>query len=223
MRALIGSNGTIGRSLLDQMSFDALFNSDNLEKIADHDWEMVVCSAPSGNRLKINQGQTQDFQDCKDLVKTLSKCKIDKLILISSVDAVTAPDTEYGRNRAWLEQELKQIHKTYVLRLSSLIGSQIKKNVLFDLKHGVWLDYLERDAQLQWCILNDLSQHINQCLAGHPGSINIVSEPINNIEIINKFFPHIKAGCSSSSIRYNQQPYIYTKQQILNAMEEYLK
>lgn len=223
MRALIGSNGTVGRSLLSQMTFDAEFNSDNLEKIAESSWEMVVCSAPSGNRLKINQGHTQDFQDCEALVNTLSKCKINKLVLIGSIDAVTALDTEYGRNRAWLEQELKQIHKTYVLRLSSLIGSQIKKNVLFDLKHGVWLDNLERDAQLQWCLLNDLSRQIDQCIAGAPGSINIVSEPINNIEIINKFFPHIKLGCSSSSVRYNQQPYVYTKQQIFNAMEEYLK
>lgn len=220
MQALIGSNGTIGQSLLDNRPFDAVYNSDNLQKITDHVWDLVVCAAPSGNRLAINRGQTQDFQDCVLLARTLAQCTIKKLVLISSVDAETAPDSTYGRNRRWLENELSQTHATHILRLSTLIGTRIKKNVLFDLKHGLFLNSIDRDAELQWCVLNDLSRQIDISVAGIR---NIVSEPVKNSEIIASFFPHLTAEQTHSTVRYNQQPYVYTKQQIFSAMEQYLK
>lgn len=223
MQALIGSNGTIGQSLLDNMHFDAVFNSDNLEKIAEHDWDLVVCAAPSGNRLAINRAQTQDFQDCVVIARTLAKCNIKRLVLISSVDAETAPDSLYGRNRAWLEQELSKAHNTYILRLSTLIGKRIKKNVLFDLKHNLFLESLDRHAELQWCILDDLPLQIYISINSTPGTRNIVSEPIKNISIIEQFFPHITKGKESSTVHYNQQPYVYTQADIFAAMEKYLK
>lgn len=223
MQALIGSNGTIGQSLLDNRPFDAVYNSDNLQKIAAHSWDLVVCAAPSGNRLAINRGHTQDFEDCVSIAKILASCKIKQLVLISSVDAETAPASTYGRNRRWLEQELANTHNTYILRLSTLIGHRIKKNVLFDLKHGLFLNSIDRDAELQWCILNDLSRQIDTICAGKPSVVNIVSEPIKNSEIIDHFFPHLITEQTQSTVRYNQQPWIYTKEQIFGAMEQYLK
>jgi hypothetical protein len=223
MQALIGSNGTIGQSLLDNMHFDAVFNSDNLSQIAGQEFDLVVCAAPSGNRLAINRAQTQDFQDCVVIARALAQCSIKQLVLISSVDAETAPGSLYGRNRAWLENELSKAHPTHVLRLSTLVGTRIKKNVLFDLKHGLFLDSIDRSAELQWCILNDLPHQIDISLASAPGSRNIVSEPIKNVDIINCFFAHITTGKDSGAVRYNQQPYVYTQAQIFSAMEQYLK
>lgn len=223
MQALIGSNGTIGQSLLDNQHFDAVYNSDNLQKITDHVWDLIVCAAPSGNRLAINRGQTQDFQDCVVLARTLAKCQVKKLVLISSVDAETAPNSTYGRNRAWLENELTQTHSTSILRLSTLIGTRIKKNVLFDLKHGLFLNSIDRDAELQWCILNDLPQQIDISVNSIASTRNIVSEPIKNSEIVDRFFPHLAAEQTHSTVRYNQQPYVYTKENIFSAMEQYLK
>lgn len=223
MRALIGSNGTIGQSLLDNMHFDAVFNSDNLQQITDYAWDLIVCAAPSGNRLAVNRGQTQDFEDCTKIVAMLKQCHTKKLVLISSVDAETAPDSIYGRNRAWLEQELSKTHNTYILRLSTLIGNRIKKNVLFDLKHSLFLESLDRHAELQWCILNDLPRQIDISLVGVPGTRNIVSEPIKNVSIISQFFPHITKGKESSTVHYDQQPYVYSQADIFAAMEQYLK
>lgn len=222
MQALIGSNGTIGQSLLDTRQFDAVFNSDNLAQITHQDWSLVVCAAPSGNRLAINRGQTPDITHCEAIVDVLSKTKIDRLVLISSVDAVTAPQSVYGANRAWMEKELTKTHTTYILRLSTLIGHRIKKNVLFDLKHKLFLDSLDRDAELQWCILQDLSQQIDISLSTGPGARNIVSEPISNRQIIDRFFPQITTGHNHSTVRYNQQPYVYTQEDIFFAMELYL-
>lgn len=222
MRALIGSNGTIGQSLLDMRHFDAVFNSDNLAQISQHAWHLVVCAAPTGNRLAINRGHTPDINDCQTIVDALAQTKIDHLVLISSVDAITAPDSVYGSNRAWLEKQLTNIHTTYTLRLSTLIGHRIKKNVLFDLKHGLFLDSLDRNAELQWCVLEDLWRQIDMSLNTGPGARNIVSEPISNQQIIDRFFPHITSGHNHSTARYNQQPYVYTRQDIFSAMEQYL-
>lgn len=223
MQALIGSNGTIGQSLLDNQHFDAVFNSDNLQKITHHAWDLVVCAAPSGNRLAINRGQTQDRTDCESLVAMLKQCHTKKLVLISSVDTQTAPDSIYGRNRLWLENELANAHHTHILRLSTLIGKRIKKNVLFDLRHGLFLNSIDRDAELQWCVLNDLSRQIDISLNDTPGIRNIVSEPIKNSEIIDRFFSHLSADQTHSTVRYNQQPWIYTKEDIFSAMEQYLQ
>jgi hypothetical protein len=223
MQALIGSNGTIGQSLLDHRPFDAVFNSDNLQQITNRAWDLIVCAAPSGNRLAVNRGQTQDFENCIKLVSMLKQCYTKKLVLISSVDAETAPDSVYGRNRAWLEQELSRAHATSILRLSTLIGTRIKKNVLFDLKHGLFLNSIDRDAELQWCVLNDLPQQIDISINELPSTRNIVSEPIKNSEIVHRFFPHLSAKQTHSTVRYNQQPYVYTKQDIFTAMEQYLK
>ena len=222
MQALIGSNGAIGQSLLDNRQFDAVFNSDNLAQIAEREWDLVVCSAPSGNRLAINRGQTQDMADCEEIVNTLAQCKIKQLVLIGSVDAETAPDSIYGRNRAWLETQLSNIHQTYILRLSTLIGKRIKKNVLFDLKHSLFLESLDRAAQLQWCILDNLSQQIDISLQGKPGVRSIVSEPINNSQIIERFFPHVTTGHTNSTVKYDQTPYVYSQMEIFFAMEQYL-
>lgn len=222
MQALIGSNGTIGQSLMSNWHFDAVFNSDNLKTIAEQSWDLVVCAAPSGNRLVINRAQTQDFEDCVAIATALAQCKIKQLVLISSVDADKAANTLYGHNRAWLEAELSKTHPTYVLRLSTLIGKNIKKNVLFDLRHGLFLDSLDREAELQWCILDDLPQQIQVSLSMGPGIRNIVSEPIKNKQIINHFFPAITSGKTNSTVRYNYEPYVYSQQQILQAMSDYL-
>jgi hypothetical protein len=223
MQVLIGSNGTIGKSLLDNQKFNAVFNSDNLIQMTGQKFDLVICAAPSGNRLAINRAQTQDFEDCVNIANTLAKCNIQQLVLISSVDVETAPDSIYGHNRAWLEQQLISAHTTHVLRLGTLIGKHIKKNVLFDLKHGLFLNLLDRDAELQWCILDDLSQQISKRLSDLPGVYNIVSEPVKNSQIINRFFPHLAAEKTHSTVRYNQQPYVYTKEHIFAAMEQYLK
>lgn len=221
LRALIGSQGTIGSTLLDHMQVDHVFNSDNINTLDQYQFDQIIVAAPSGNRLAINRGTTNDSQDVQVVCGAIARARPAHVVLIGSVDAVTAPDTQYGRNRADLERWISDSAPTSILRLSTLIGSRIKKNVLHDIKYNLFLDQIDAGAKIQWCILDDLPNIINQVRPGH--TQDIVSEPVANWEILSRFCPEFVPVRNTTAVHYNQQPYVYTKQQIFAAMEQYLK
>jgi hypothetical protein len=222
--ALIGSHGTIGSSIIEQMQFDCVFNSDNVTDMTNQDFGLIVCAAPSGNRLAVNRRQVDDLHDIQQLTTVLSTVTTQRFVLISSVDAVTYPDSIYGSNRAMLENFVRHQFENYnILRLSTLIGKHIKKNVLYDLKHGLFLDKIDSGAQLQWCILDKLADEIELSILNNQHEKDLVSVPVANYEILSKFFPDITMQSQTDSRRYNMQPYHYTRKQIFEAIEDYLK
>lgn len=223
MRLLIGSNGTVGQSLLDTMSFDLAVNSDNLHTIKNREFSLVVVAAPSGNRLAINRGQIDDWAACQQIINVLSTVHSKKTVLIGSVDAVTAPDTPYGRARLWLEQNLPWSDERCVFRLATLIGRRIKKNLIFNLRHNLFLDTLDPGAELQWSILADLHRHINTAQPNANTAHNLVSCPIKNDLIIRSFRPDLAVDTiAHSTTRYDLQPYTYTENDVLTAIQEYM-
>lgn len=220
--ALIGSHGVIGQSLLDHMQFDLVFNRNNIETLPDRNIDLLVIAAPSGARLSINTNNgPQDLKDVQQIVDLVAKSNIQHTVLFGSVDSVTAPHTPYGQNRQQLETGLAQHNNLTVYRLPTLIGPRIKKNMLFDLKHNQFLDQIDAGAWLQWCCLSDLADLVKQA---SPGQIqNIVSEPIQNKEILMRFRPEIALTYKPVSVCYNQQPWRYDRETIFQAMEAYLQ
>jgi len=221
MKALIGSHGVVGQSLLPRIDFESVFNRDNLDLLLPNHFESIVIAAPSGNRLAINNNSAQDDQDVTQIVTAVQRSKCARVILFSSVDAVVMSNTPYGRNRLRLEHELREICDITVFRLSSLVGAAIKKNLLFDIKHQQFLNFVNAGAWQQWCLLDDLSRLIDWA---QPGQIaNIVSEPIQNQELLQRFCPSPIINFAQHSLNYNLEPWCYTKQQIFEAMEKYLQ
>lgn len=220
LRALIGSRGTVGSSLLDSMTFDHVFNSDNIQDLVHWQFDQVVIAAPSGNRLAINRGHTTDSKDVETIIQCVQRARPRHTVILSSVDSVTATQTLYGHNRAALEHWLLESVPAAVLRLSTLIGPRIKKNVLYDIKHGQFLDQIDGGAETQWCILADLPELIAQA---EPWTVrNIVSEPIAHSEIMARYCPEQLVTTHTDRVRYNQQPYCYTRQEIFAAMDQYM-
>lgn len=220
LRALIGSHGTIGSTLLDHMTFDCVFNSNNIKRLCNFEFDQVVVAAPSGNRLAVNRGNTSDVQDVQNIVSAIKTARPTHVVLISSVDAVANTNSHYGLNRVMLENSLSQLVPTSIIRLSTLIGPRIKKNVLYDIKHNLFLDSIDGGAKTQWCLLADLSSIITQACAGDVH--NIVSEPISHNEILARYRPNLHASVETDKIYYNQQPYYYTREQIFAAMDDYI-
>lgn len=213
---LLGSNGTIGQSILNAMPVDHVYNSLSANPApVDH----LIVAAPSGNRLAVNRGLIDDIAAVDNVITLAQQIAPKRITLISTVDVVVAPDTVYGANRARLEAELSARFRTTVLRLSTLIGPNIKKNILFDIKHNSFLSHVNPDAVLQWCLLGDLPSLISNTELGTV--LNVVSEPISNKDVLKIFCPELNTN-SGTEIVYNQTPYIYTQQQILDAMREYL-
>lgn len=223
MNALIGSHGTVGRSLLDQINIDLTFNSDNIDDLINQHIDTIYIAAPSGNRLFINQNQGQDENNFQQIKNILSRCVIDRIVLISSVDAVTVPNSRYGHNRADMESWVKNnFYNHYIVRLSTLIGPYIKKNILFDLANKRYIDQIDHGAKIQWCILDTLLDQINRAIINDQREINLVSQPIANWEIIQEFFSEWYQPPITSTVLYNQQPYYYTREQIFDAIRRYL-
>jgi hypothetical protein len=163
----------------------------------------------------------QDQASTQQIITQTYLARPAHVVLFSSVDAVTAPDSNYGQNRCQLEQALQTHHNATVYRLCTLIGSEIRKNILYDIKHGQFLDQINSESEFQWCLLSDLDQLIQQAL---PGLVkDIVSEPILNRDILQRFCPDIKLRSAPATVKYRQQPYVYSKQEIFQAMEAYLQ
>ena len=215
-QGLLGSNGTIGQSILSTMPVDHVYNSLTVNPATvDH----LIVAAPSGNRLAVNRGLIDDAAAISNVIALTRQINPARITLISTVDVATAPDSVYGANRGRLEDELSAGFPTTVLRLSTLIGPTIKKNILFDIKHNSFLEYANANAVIQWCLLADLPRLISNT---EPGTVlNVVSEPIPNRDVLKMFCPDLKLNIGAEIV-YDQTPYIYTRQQILDAMREYL-
>lgn len=218
--ALIGGNGVIGKSLLSNMCFDYVYNSSTIMEMSQHEFDLVVCAAPSGNRLAINKGEIDDHKDILQIKNVLDGCKINRLVLISTVDVVTDPDSTYGKNRLELENFVKSKFPCVILRLSTLIGKHIKKNMLFDLVHDRYVDKIVPETTVQWCILDHLPDLIKNSPIGT--QMNVVSEPIKNQLVADRFFPTAQLLGKDTPKNYDIKPYIYDQEEIFFAMKEYI-
>jgi hypothetical protein len=221
MNGIIGHNGLVGNYLKTEFEMGGMFNSKNIETLPDYTFDTLYIAAPTGNRLKANSDSGGDLANIKKMLKYVERVTASKVVLISTVDAVLRHDMPYGSNRRYIEEFVSQRFDTSILRLSSLIHSSIVKNPLFDLKHQKFLDSINLNLSIQWYDLNNLKRDILFVTQNHVAEYNLVSEPILNKEIVERFFPNLAL---SSSIVANKSitPYIYTKDEIFIAMEKYL-
>ena len=222
MIAIIGSNGLVGNYLKQVVNYTHEFNSNNIHEISNYAFNTVFVAAPSGNRLVANSDDEKDFESVQLLFENLRCTSIDQVVLLGTVDSVLRNNFPYGRNRLWLEEQiLHYFEESYVLRLSALIHKNIKKNILYDLKHKLYLDKINVNNCLQWYDLNNLDADIKNAIKNKIQITNLVSEPIGNQEIIEKFFSNLKLN-GQHSAKVSLYPYMYTKQQIFDSMTRYL-
>jgi hypothetical protein len=111
-----------------------------------------------------------------------------------------------------------------------LIHTDIKKNVLYDLKHSLYLDKINGQAIRQYYPLEKLADDINIIVDHDIQDINLVSEPIEDQLIVDHFFPHVGTQRNPCGNPYNLscdklpfEYYILTKNQIFNYIEKYIK
>lgn len=222
MIAIIGSRGLIGNYLKNLVEYDYEFNSDNIQDIQEMDFDLVYIAAPTGNRLIVNANPEVDRKNIDRLVDCLSTVSIKTIVLIGTVDSVIRNHLSYGSNRLYLEEQVKQLCKnTYVLRLSSLIHKNITKNILYDLKHNQYLDKINAESTLQWYDLNNLVKDIEFSINNNLRERNLVSEPIQNQEIVDKFFNNTILAGTQVSAQYIE-PVWYSKTDIFDSIAKYL-
>lgn len=228
MNALIGHTGLIGTVLGASVDIESTYNSVNIDQIQNLHFDTVYCAAPSGNRFLVNQQPTQDVNNIQHLVSNLRTITADRFVLISTVDAVHAPESVYGGNRLALEQFVQtQFEQCHIIRLCTLIHSTISKNLLFDIKHRQHLDCVNAAVTRQYYPLTRLCADISTVIEHGISTINLVSEPVSDREIIQQFCPDV--AMANTPIRpydlHSVKPfgqYVITHQQVLEYIAEYL-
>jgi hypothetical protein len=93
--------------------------------------------------------------------------------------------------------------------------------MLYDIKHNTpWVEKINADAWLQWYPLDHLEQDLINLTQSE---YNLCSEPIQGWEIINKFIPTLNLNSQSTDLQYDLKPYSVSKQEVFDAIQEYLK
>lgn len=210
MKISIIGNGFIGAALHNQIHDSTLFDRNSKVNHCDHD--VLVIAAPTGNRLVVNSNPDKDFEDCKNIIHLAKNCKYQHLIFISTVDTYASykshgaeigsiePTSKYGYNRWYLENELSKLPNSKIARLCSITDVTVKKNILFDLKTQSWLNKISGHSLVQWYPLKRLSTDIITLINSPLKYQNFVSEPILNMDIIQKFCPALLDTISKNNV-----------------------
>jgi hypothetical protein len=219
MKYTIIGAGIVGQALHEQAPDSVLYARGNTVPI-EHD--VLVIAAPTGNRLVVNADPEKDLEDCNNLIELVSQCQYNQLVYISTVDVYRTH--RYGTNRQYLENALAKLPNSHVVRLPSLIGQSVNKNILYDLKTMSWLDKICLDSTIQWYPLKRLKNDIENIIHNRVKYQNLCSEPISNHEIVQKFFPKIVDQLLTNQLtpaNYDLKPYTIPLEEIWQSFDEF--
>lgn len=137
--ALIGSTGFIGGELKTNYEFTDIYNSKNIKEIKDKIYDVVVCAAPSSNKLLANRRPDLDLESINVLLDSLKELKCQYFIFVSTISTQNEEvEKGYGKNRLYLEKELEKLFSNItILHLPAVYGENAKKGMMRDLSHGV--------------------------------------------------------------------------------------
>lgn len=199
--ALIGSTGFVGSNLIRQRSFDACFNSTNIDELGGRSFDLIVCAGARAEKWKANAEPERDLDNIERLIRALSQANARKLVLISTVDVFRNPngvDEEshvsttglhaYGRNRRLLEQVLSSRFDACVVRLPGLYGPGLKKNAIFDLLHDNETHKIDSRGVFQFYGVDRLWRDIAIALDNELPLVHLVTPPVSVREIARDAF-----------------------------------
>lgn len=246
MNSIIGYTGFIGSNIIEKMRFDYMYNSKNINEISIHEYDLVVCSAIPSLKWYSNKYPKEDWKNISELINYLKDVKCNKFILISTIDVHKKTHNNptnikcdenhhpYGYNRYRAEIEIGKIfeNKLIIIRLPSVFGNNLKKNVLYDLINNKLYGKINLCDKYQWYDLRDLSNSIDFVLKNNIFEINLFSAPITMKEIVDEFFSKMGSDnfyydCDNAitydlNTTYDHFNYWCDKDEIISKLKNYL-
>lgn len=247
--ALIGYTGFVGGNLEHQGTFDDLYNSKNIADIEGREYDLVVSAANRAEMWRINQEPEKDLAEINEFIDHISKAKIGKLVLVSTVGVYKNPNganedtaidtdglTPYGSNRYYLEQFCKDNFDTTIIRLPGLFGEGLKKNVIYDLLHDNNVDRIHKDGVYQYYNLDNIWKDIQIALDNKLPLVNLATPPVKTEDVAKYAFgidftnePADVAPAfwdmhsKYASIYGGEATYLYTKQQEMDDIRQFVE
>jgi nucleoside-diphosphate-sugar epimerase len=245
--ALIGHTGFVGGNLLRQHSFDACFNSSNIEAIAGRTFDLVVCSGAPAEKWKANREPERDRENIERLTRALAGVHAKKLVLISSVDVFINPvDVDedsptpmeslhaYGLNRRYLEEFVASRFDAHVVRLAGLYGPGLKKNIIFDFLHDNDVHKIDSRGVFQFYSLDRLWSDLGIIMKEGLPVVHLPCEPVSVADVARaafniEFTNEVLASPARYDIRTKygvlfggQNPYIENRTRELAGIAEFV-
>jgi hypothetical protein len=199
--ALIGYTGFVGSNLLRQRSFDACFNSANIDQIAGRSFDLVVCCGARAEKWKANADPEGDLDNIEALTRALANVNATKLVLISTVDVFLNPVSvdedsptpttglhAYGRNRRRLEQIVAGRFDAHIVRLAGLYGPGLKKNAIYDLLHDNDVHKIDSRGVFQFYDVSRLWSDIEVSLDNELPLVHLPPEPVSVADVAREAF-----------------------------------
>lgn len=253
--AVVGASGMVGGNLVNQLRAGGHqvdeYTRHNIHTLVNFRYDRMYVAAISSRKWFANENGLEDQKSIRDLLDTLKTSGARENILISTVDVYDPPigdetinikniSHEYGRNRLWAEDNFfKLFSNAYIVRLQGLVAYNLKKNILYDLKHKNYLSHINVSSSYQFYPLCRLANDIDICINRNLKIINLSCEPIKVSEIINhSAFKYLHEDKDFSSkpgkeIHYNvksiyaslfngENGYCVTKKESFSAIWDYL-
>jgi NAD dependent epimerase/dehydratase family len=199
--ALIGHTGFVGGNLLAQHSFDARYNSSNIDEIAGQSFDLIVCAGAPAEKWKANADPERDLANIQRLAGAIIRANARRVVLLSTVDVFGSPigvDEDspvptdglhaYGRNRRLLEESIAARFETTVVRLPALYGPGLKKNVIFDFLHDNDVHKIDSRGVFQFYDTTRLWRDIDVAMRHRLPLVHLPTEPVSVGEVIHAAF-----------------------------------
>ena len=237
--ALIGSTGAVGKVLCDKLrklsDIDlSCFNRNNVEEALKDVYDVVICTAPSSEKLLTNLGLKNDDSEIEELLNVLKNIQTGHMILVST-KSVFESGTRYSTIHQKIYNGVIEAHKdsNTIYIMDILYGKTLKKGFINDLISRQWT-YISNDIVLDKPELENYYQKVNDQLWSLveplPNELLSTLEPISDIypdemcyqvTAINDLVSHLMANLNridGVKLGINQSE-IFTGKQIKNLVK----
>jgi hypothetical protein len=202
-----------------------------------------------GSKWAANSNPQKDNKNFTELVNNLRLVKTKSLVLISTVDVFDNPvnideDSSqdmkkletYGSNRKKLESFVLNYFGNYlIVRLTALVGPNLKKNLLYDIKNDNELYKFNLESEFQFYPIKHLWKDIQIAKNNNINLIHLNSEPISVEEVANlSDKKNDEFSEKKNRIKYNLLTkhgriyksggkYLYNKENVIFEIKEYFQ
>ncbi|WP_455206798.1 hypothetical protein [Kaarinaea lacus] len=246
---LIGYTGFVGSNLARQHVFDNLYNSKNFREMEGKRFSEAVCAGVYAVKWMANKEPEKDREKLAILQDVLKTVSAEQFVLISTIDVYpviknkderfdcsSMDNHAYGTHRLEFEKFcLEHFKNCLIVRLPGLFGRGLKKNVIYDLLNDNCLEMINVNSSFQYYNLDNLWADIKLAMNAKLDVVNFFTEPVKTSDIIKRFFPGKKVGQNPlpeihydlhtrhGSLRGKHEDYLYTREEILDQLGEYVE
>ena len=164
---IIGAKGLVGSAIFNRLKDEHYVVAITRQSYPRHigaEYDVLINANGNSRKYWANQNPLEDYDlSVSSVMSSLFDFKYKKYIFISSIDA-EEPRGHYGFNKRIAEDLVKQYaDKWQIVRLCSVIGKNMNKGPVYDIKHGNPV-YLTSGSTLQLITDTEMAEEINKRL-----------------------------------------------------------